>query len=772
MALINRKVFPYLLSILLILAAFGTAFVGFLAFKNLNKIIASLEEEADPQSDLFQLNQIALDLDQMEMSIERYVYSEDSSYLNDFGNYTGQILQRLDSLRGDDLEKNHLLDSVHYLVLDKSTVLQQVSRLDFQSFSSVFGDIDLATNKGLEDAKSGNFIRRLFPNQQSKKEYEAMFNKRLEAIAKAAEKEAYNQKFKEFTLRRDHEVIESRIQKLLALLESKQLLLIQNNALLAQDRAKYTSNYVTLFGIFVPVVLLLTLTTFFLYAGRTQKYNESLNQARKNAIDLAHEKERFLASMSHEIRTPMNAISGFTKILLEDDLTPKQKEQLTIIDKSTEHLNHILNDVLDFSKLKSGHLKLVNKPFNPKDTIMHCISLLEEKAKEKNIALTFEIVKFPEVVKGDPYRLLQILLNLTSNAIKFTEEGSVTIRLSSKKQNVSEEILYFDVVDTGIGITESKQNLVFNDFEQLETGMANKGTGLGLAITKRLVEFHGGEISLRSELGTGSTFSFFIPYDLPQESSLANEPIPSTEEKLGSRHVLIADDEAFNRMLLEEIFEKNGISFESVVNGSEALDALRSRPFDMAFLDFKMPMMNGPEVIRQIRSETGVNAKIPLFGLTATVLEKDFITAHEAGATEIIRKPFDPKDLLSLVKGQDKNEGQAMAYSLEGILKMGDLEFTKDLIQTYISSVDESLKQFDTHCQNEEWEDAADQLHKILGPTRHFKNARLVSLLKDQELSLRDRVPISTESREEIKSRCYGMNKSLRIDLQEMSDNT
>ena len=254
--------------------------------------------------------------------------------------------------------------------------------------------------------------------------------------------------------------------------------------------------------------------------------------------------------MSHEIRTPMNAIGGFARLLLKSDLNKDQQEYLGIIDKSTEHLIHILNDVLDFSKLQSGKISLESKHFNPSEVLKDTIKLIQDKADEKHLSLDLEINNLPRVVEGDPYRLKQIILNLVYNGIKFTEKGGVSIVASIARQTKTKIYLSFEVMDTGIGIPTNRLKDIFNEFEQVNRDDRRKGTGLGLSITRKLVHIHNGNIKVHSAEGKGSTFTVTIPYLVSNQTEIKSEESLDTSPDLAGTHILISDDEEFNRKLL------------------------------------------------------------------------------------------------------------------------------------------------------------------------------------------------------------------------------
>lgn len=380
-----------------------------------------------------------------------------------------------------------------------------------------------------------------------------------------------------------------------------------------------------------------------------------LNKTNAELIETQKFRDQFLANMSHEIRTPMNAIVGLTNLLLKSQLNELQDKYLNVIKKSGANLLVIINDILDLAKLEAGKMELEKVPF-PLHIVLHNIhTILGLKAEEKGISLK-EIIGegVPEYMIGDETRITQVIMNLTGNAIKFTEKGSVTISASVVKTNGDEKEIKFSIADTGIGIPADKIDKIFESFGQASSDTTRKfgGTGLGLTISKQLVEMHGGQIKVKSEPGKGSEFSFVISYkEAPKPSEVHGSEDTSMEDMKGKRILLVEDNE-FNQMVavdtLHDIFP--GIEVDVAEDGKTAIEKAGAGDYGMILMDIQLPDIDGFEVTRFIRSEIGApRNKIRICAMTASVTKERIDQCYEAGMNDYLMKPFKPDDLKEKV---------------------------------------------------------------------------------------------------------------------------
>jgi len=472
--------------------------------------------------------------------------------------------------------------------------------------------------------------------------------------------------------------------------------------------------------------------------------------ATKIAEDAVKSKQQFLSNMSHEIRTPMNAIIGFTKVLLKSDLTAKQKEYLTAIKMSGDALIVLINDILDLAKVDSGKMTFEQTPFKMVSSISAMLHLFDAKIQENNIVLVKEYDKnIPEVLVGDPARLHQIILNLMSNAVKFTSKGKITATAHLLSEDEDNATIEFSIADTGIGISESKQNNIFENFQQATSGTSRLygGTGLGLAIVKQLVEAQGGTVGVKSKLNQGSTFSFLLTFQKTDAEAESILDIVEPNAVIGDVKVLVAEDIALNQLLMKTILDDFGFERDIVANGQLAIEKLQTTTYDIILMDLLMPIMNGFEATNYIRNT--MNSNIPIIALTADVTTVDLAKCKAVGMDDYISKPVDEKLLYSKIVGLLK-KNMPIVESDEPLKYKGDRmkcidmdylarrtksnpELMMEMISLYLEQTPPLVSAMKKGLQNKDWSSLYAAVHKmipsfsIVGINPDFENmARMV----------------------------------------------
>lgn len=456
-----------------------------------------------------------------------------------------------------------------------------------------------------------------------------------------------------------------------------------------------------------------------------------LLEAREAAEQSAKTKELFLANMSHEIRTPMNAIMGMANQLFKTELNGTQRFYLDTINKAADHLLVVINDILDISKIEAGKLTLEAIGFRPDEVIKHCITVMEHKAQEKGLRLIKEGCDgVCPVFIGDPHRLTQVLLNLISNAVKFTEKGYVLISGKFENATVGGQLMTISVTDTGIGMDESFQKSLFQKFTQEETITARKygGTGLGMSISKQLVELMNGSIYVESKKGKGTTITITVPfavgttYDIPEEQrQLADTAV------LKGKKILLVEDNEMNRLVATTVLAETGVEITEAENGLEAITLLKENVYDVILMDVQMPVMDGFEAAEKLRKQLKITT--PVIALTANAIKGESDKCKAAGMNDFLSKPFKEDDLIQLLCRWVGNKpfvdtlqqpavtggSHKMLYDLTSLKKMsrGNTAFIHKMVNLFCTQMPVSVQEMKHAFANGDFEKLKSVAHKI-----------------------------------------------------------
>lgn len=449
------------------------------------------------------------------------------------------------------------------------------------------------------------------------------------------------------------------------------------------------------------------------------------------AVGAVKSKQRFLSNMSHEIRTPMNAIIGFTKVLLKSELTERQREFLNAIKLSGDALIVLINDILDLAKAEAGKMTFEQVPFKMYTSIATMMQLFEQKTQEKNTLL---IEKYdhniPENLIGDSTRLNQILINLLSNAAKFTSNGEILFSVQLIDEDQEKVTIEFSISDTGIGISDELIHKIFENFQQANdnTTRLYGGTGLGLAIVKQLVEAQGGNISVQSKIGEGSIFKFSLAF---LKSKIKDVVLPDSfelDKEIKNISVLIVEDMALNQLLMKTLLDDFGFENDFAANGEIAIEKLLEKKYDIILMDLQMPIMNGFQATEHIRNTMLSN--IPIIALTADVTTVDLTKCISVGMNDYIAKPIDEKLLYNKIIGLMKT---TKLYALNELKKKSELGIERytnldylshrtksnpllmmEMISLYLAQTPVLIKAMKQSLKYEDWTSLNAAVHKII----------------------------------------------------------
>lgn len=791
-----------LISLLIALLVF-VIIAGSAIFYQLNTVAENVRLDRSSEKSLLLMKDIQNDFILAENRVNSFSLSQQDTFLKAYNLIVSRTYKRIDDLNinvGSNQKQKELvvelaeLADLKYEILDSMLYVQNQFRVNdaMQKVAQEVREIN-QTQKVLASIpkpQSKKSLREKIFGSKSTEPTKAVqanksnglddLNKEIQAIS--ATETSKERKSNEilFELQADGKVVSLRLTGTMNYLEANILAGLESDARKANESAVTLSYFLIAFSLLVAILIGVTLYTIFSYIKTNNRSKKQLRTAKEQSDELAATKERFLANMSHEIRTPLNAISGFSQLLAKEKLTEKQREKLNIIQTSSNHLTDLINQILDLTKLQSNKLPVEKVSFQLSNELNWIANVLQnELTKRKNLFHIQIEENVPDHLLGDPMKLKQIVLNLCSNAAKFTENGNIYLQIQSIQKKNDQLELRIRVKDEGIGIPPEKQSSIFDEFEQAESSTQRKfgGTGLGLSITKKLIELLEGSIELKSEMGKGTTITVHLPFQVGVEEAAEINPGSNTQMSfLEGKNILVVDDEPFNRKLLVTMLHQHNIYTEEAENGKEAIQKIQNEHFDVVFMDLRMPEMDGKKATRIIRSELQLNKdELIVIALTANAQLLNEKDCESNGFNACMQKPFTESKLIEILNlpikthEEEQKEYSMGLYNLENLrnLSAGDDGFFTEMVETFMVSTAKSKEELNQLKKQFDFDAIAEIAHKMASPCAHLEANKMHETLRSIEEMAR-----AKSNKEKIEEEISFLSKHIDEMLKSMQEET
>ncbi|MDT0678433.1 hybrid sensor histidine kinase/response regulator [Autumnicola musiva] len=761
----------YMVLAMLVGIAIWYVYSEVIAFTSLNQSNSTNNEQ------LFIVSEITTDLYETENISRRLIQK---------GAQADSILYRnqIDSIRADmhllkrtysDSFMQSELDSISKLLTQKTENLWELLELrkkdrNTNYYSQVLRELRRVDETFAQDNYEGRF-QNLKSYQREvlidwleyarKDNAETLTNKTADSLVNSVKKvlselEYANRQFQNTVIQKENELLDNdmilnqQLRRFLAKIEQEEREAAITRAQDSQQMLESTSEIIIIAGIISVLIILIFLILILQDISRSQRYRVQLEEAKTFAESLLKRREQFMAAITHDLRSPLTTVIGYSDLMNKTGLNNKQNHYLDQIKRSSDFILHLVNDLLDLSKLEAGKMLVEKLPFNPKklieDTVYNNIPA-EENEKIKVIVNTSE--ETDSEFLSDPFRIKQIIANLVTNAYKFTEIGEISVTAKIRKKSKGNDLIII-VKDTGIGISDEKQEEIFEEFSQENSNIEKQygGTGLGLTITKSLAHLLKGEIKLKSKPGEGSEFTVIIPVSNIRPSTQEKEALPEVKAEqvdLSGKKALVVDDENSQLALTCELVKSIGFNCITSKNGKEALEKLKSDKFDLVLTDIQMPVTDGFQLVKTIRTTPELQ-QIPVIALSGR-REVSSETYKEAGFNRNLLKPYRPAELIQTIaeifkvdiqqkkNKKQKQKNKSREYNLEDIYLFsgGDDEAMKVILKAFLESSQENIAAIEGALQNKDEETLATVSHKMLPMLKQMKAKKVIPTLEKLE---------------------------------------
>ena len=721
------------------------------------------------------VSEIATALYETESTGRQFIQTGDTTDLNRYSQQIDGIhesIMVLKTIYSDSVMKIEL-DSISNLLSRKSQNLEELLKLRSRDRNtSFYTEVIQELGKVDESFKEKNYDKRfanLEPHQRrvlirllefSKEEN----NEQLSSISADSlvtsvkkvlnELERENQKFRAIINKKENELLDNditlndQLRNLLASVEQEERVATFNRAKSSQEMLNEVSRILLIVGGTSVLIVLFFLFLIIRDVSRSQRYRIQLEEAKAFTESLMVRREQFMATITHDLRSPLNTVLGYTELIGKTPLNNKQEHYLGHLRKSSEFILHLVNDLLDLSKLDAGKMQIEKLPFNAKKLLEETFYNIIPEDDPKNLELIVVADKNSDVnVLSDPFRIKQILSNLINNSYKFTEEGSLTVSVSMEKQIEDSYILIYKVKDTGLGISKDKQKEIFEEFSQEHRQIEKKygGTGLGLAISKRITKLLKGKLSLESDPGIGSEFTVRIPVIKLKENLEVIDESPISNTHLNGKNILAVDDESSQLALSRELIKSIGMHCDIAQDGKEALEKLGKKKYDLVLTDIQMPSMDGFALLHAIQSKKKLK-HIPVIAASGrtTLSSSDYLDAGFSGS---LLKPYKPQELLQKIGDvlnleletnsgiKIQKEESLQDFSLKEILLFAgdDKDALNTILKVFVEASGKNLIEINKAFQNNNKNKIAAIAHKMLPMYKQLNTKSIVFQLQQLE---------------------------------------
>ena len=805
-----KVILAFMVIVAIAVAAVGITFKGFL---DLTKTRETLSE---PSKKLVKLNGILTEIYDAESSIRTYTLTHEEEYLNQYFSSLLNINDEVDTLLGltlNDPIQRSKIEFIKDLLLRKGRILNDLIYLKSSDHTSQFYEmavqelerlepdsavgpsvvvsttttkttkkdsvitqplVEGQTDEGFFGRMKGWFSKKELPKdttitklfvevetrvdtmQKAFVPSDSLLNEVIKILSSIQQEHTFALNLissKELELLKSDKEIMDQIRTILSMLEREELSASYIKAQEARELVRESTISLLVLGSVAFLIIVIFTAIIFREVSQSVYYRNRLFEAKQLAEKLLKAKEEFLANMSHEIRTPLSAVIGFSRQLGKTELSKKQEEFVESLKTSSEHLLEIINDILDLSKIDVGYLRIESIPFTPFDVLQEVVNTFRIKAKEKNLGLELNAEEEACItVIGDPFRFKQILFNLISNAIKFTEKGHVAINAKCLEINETAARYSFEVSDTGIGIPEDKLDSIFEQFTQADSSTTRQygGTGLGLTIVKKLAELQGATISVASIPQKGSTFSLAISYEISKDLPIKSDrDISSINLTLPSDiNALVVDDDPMSQMLISEMLRAFGADAQAIGDPAQAIELIKSQPFSVILTDIHMPIISGFDLVKTVRQHFQ-DAEQPLvIALTANNINDNPEFYKEFGFDGVLIKPFYEIQLYNqiapFVNQQTmeftppeniESEGNNALFDISDVHRFagGDSESARLILKTFIDNASSNLANLIDFTEKSDWPKVKETSHRMKSGFRQFKIHSIADTLESIE---------------------------------------